>query len=73
MPVILPKNDFYLIVCAHCEWFEFCERAPFKAQRDAKKHAQRHPGHDVIVFNMSQLTVVRHYRYESFSVDAPPF
>lgn len=71
--MILPKTDFYLIVCANHEWYELCERAPFKAQRDARKHAERYPGHDVIVFNMTQLSVVRHYRYEMLTADTPPF
>lgn len=70
-----PRSHYYLTRCADCpEWYVECPQAPFKAEREARRHAKRRTGHTAYVIDVTALSVVYRRRYDALTVsDEPTF
>lgn len=62
--MILPRDHYYIVECEDCDYYDDCGMAPFKVQREGKRHAKQNPGHEVVVFDMTKLDPVTSYLFD---------
>lgn len=69
--MFFPRDHRYLAYCNDCEWWLWCGRAPFRGQTQARKHAQRQPGHGTSLLDVDAVTAVTGFRFDAIDTPKP--